>query len=105
MRAGRLRHQVTIQEKVVVQNDYGEEEITWSDVVTLWASIEPLRGQEFTQYRREGAELTTRIVTRHYPGIVPEMRATEGAHAWDILSVINVDERDRELHLMCRELV
>lgn len=107
MRAGRLRHRVTIQEKPdpVPQNSFGEEEFEWQDVVTLWAAIEPIRGGEFLEGRHEGAEATTRIVTRYYSGIRPEMRATEGSHAWDILSVINVDERDRELQLMCREVL
>jgi SPP1 family predicted phage head-tail adaptor len=105
MRAGRLRHRVTIQDKVVTQDDYGEEVITWSDVDTVWASVEPLRGEEFAELRRAGAELTTRIVMRYQSGIAPEMRAMEGSHVYDILSVINVEERDKELHLMCRELV
>lgn len=105
MRAGRLRHRVTIQSKTVTQNSYGEEVITWTDVDTVWASIEPLRGREFEELRRAGADLTTRIVMRYQAGIVPEMRATEGGHTYDILSVVNVEERDRELHLMCREVL
>lgn len=105
MRAGRLGHRVTIQEKEVGQNSYGEEVITWADVGTVWAAVEPLRGQEFTELRRAGAAVTTRIIMRFQSGIVPEMRIIEGTNTYDILSVINVDGRDRELQLMCREVL
>lgn len=105
MRAGRLRNRITIQEKTVTQNTYGEEVIVWSDVDTVWGSIEPMRGREFVEFQREGAEVTTRIVIRHLSGVVPEMRATEGSHVYDILSVINRDERDIQMELMCREVL
>ena len=105
MRAGRLRQRVTLQSKVAVQNDSGEEVITWTDVATVWASVEPLRGREFVEARRAGAEETTRIVMRYRDGVTPEMRVTWGDHDYDILSVVHVDTRQREIQLMCRELV
>jgi len=105
MRAGRLRQRVTIQEKVVTRNAYGEEVITWADVATVWGSVEPLRGDEFLEFARAGAEVSTRIVLRYRSGIVPEMRVSYDGHTYDVLSVINVEERDKELQLMCRELV
>lgn len=104
MRAGRLRHRITIQEKTSAQNTYGEH-LTWTDVCTVWASIEPLYGQEFMTADREGASVTTRIVMRYRSGIAPSMRVTEGSHTWDIQSIINLREIDHELHLMCREVV
>lgn len=105
MRAGRLRHRVTIQQKTVSQDGYGAEVITWADVATVWASVEPLRGREFLDTRREGAEVSTRIVIRYRAGIVPEMRVTFGDHVYDLLSVVHVEERARELQLMCKELI
>jgi len=105
MRAGRLRQRVTIQGKVVTQDTYGAEEITWTDVVTVWAAVEPLRGREFLEAQREGAEVTTRIVMRYRASVTPEMRVVFGDHTYDVLSVIQVEERRRELQLMCRELI
>lgn len=105
MRAGTLRQRVTIQEKNVTQNEYGEEVITWDDVNTVWAAVEPLQGREFLEAQRAGAEVTTRIRIRHRDGIEPEMRVSWGDHAYDIEAVIAIEERQREIHLMCRELV
>lgn len=105
MEAGRLRQRVTIQEKDPTQDEYGEEVPTWSDVATVWAAVEPLRGREFLEAQRVGAEVTTRIRIRYRDGIVPEMRVVWGDHVYDIEAVIPVKERQREIHLMCKELM
>lgn len=105
MKAGTLRHRVVIQEKDPTQDEYGEEVPTWSDVDTVWAAVEPLAGREFLETQRVGAEVTTRIRIRYRDGIVPKMRVVWGDHVYDIKAVIHVEERQREIHLMCKELV
>lgn len=108
MRAGRLRQRVTVQQKTVTRNDYGEEIVTWADVLTAWAAVEPLRGREFDEAQMAGAERLTRIVLR-WPGsgvtLRPEMRVYHAGRVYDIQSVIHVDERHREVQLHCKELV
>ena len=105
MEAGRLRHRVTLQEKVVTRNTFGEEEITWTDIDTVWGSVEPMRGREFMEGRQIEAEVTTRIRIRYYPdGIEPEDRVVYGSITYDILAIIHVFERNREMQLMCREI-
>jgi SPP1 family predicted phage head-tail adaptor len=96
---------VTIEEKSVVRDAIGGETITWSEYDVVWGSVEPLRGREFAEAERAGAEVTTRIVIRFRSGVVPEMRATEGGNTYDVLSVVNVEKRDREMELLCREVL
>lgn len=104
MRSGKLRHRVTIKEKSVSQNAFGEEVITWTDVVTLWARISPLRGREYIEARQVQADVTTKIVTRHYPGIGPSMRVVHNGRTFEIVAPpINPDERDIQMELLCRE--
>ena len=105
MEAGRLRHRVTIQSKTVVQDAYGEETITWGTFATVWANVEPLRGREFLEARQVMAEVSTRITMRYYAGVKPEMRAVFGSITYDILAVIHVESREREMQLMCQEIV
>lgn len=111
MRAGRLHRRVTIQEKVTTRDAYGAEVVAWGDLATVWAAVEPLRGREFLEQARDGAEVTTRIVLR-YQGLTairPEMRVVHptelGDQVYDVLSVIHVDERRREYQLLCRQLI
>lgn len=105
MRAGQLRHRVTLQSKSVVQNTFGEETITWTDTATIWAAVEPLRGREFLEARQDQAEVSTRIRMRYRSGVAPEMRAVFGSHTYNIQAVIHLEERQRELHLMCSEVL
>ena len=107
MRAGRLRHRISIQQKSVTRDSYGAETITWSTVCTVWGAVEPIRGREFLEQAMNGAELTTRIVirTQRSESLTPAMRATWGSHVYDIQSIVNVDERDRETQLLCREIL
>jgi len=89
----------------VTQNDYGEEVISWVDWDTVWASVEDLSGREFFEAERAGAAVSARIRMRYQSGVVEEMRAVWGSRTFDIESVIEADQRKRELHLMCKELV
>lgn len=106
IRAGELRHRVTIQQNNSTSRDaVGAEVPNWQDVATVWAAVEPLRGREYLESQQVNAEVDTRIRIRHYPGITPDMRVIWGSRIYEIEAVINVDERDREIHLMCRERV
>ena len=111
MRAGRLQRRVTLQESQATRDAYGGEVISWVDVATVWAAVEPLRGREFLEQARDGAEVTTRIVLRYQgaTAIVPAMRAVHTTElrdqVYDIQAVIHVDERRREYQLMCREVL
>ncbi len=105
MRAGRLRHKVVIQKTTEDRTDSGETTNTWSTHATVWASIEPLNGREYFQAQQETAVVNTRIRIRHVDGIVPKMRVLHGARVFDIKAVIDVNERGREIVLMCEERV
>ncbi len=105
IRAGKLRHRVTIQQKSVTRNTFGEEVVTWQDVATVWAAIEPLRGREFFESQQINAEVTTQITIRYRDGIAPEMRIIYNSKIYDIQAAINTEERDKELILLCKEVI
>jgi SPP1 family predicted phage head-tail adaptor len=105
MRAGRLRHRVTIQEYTESQNTYGEVTKSWVDFATVWAAMEPARGREFWESQQINAETTSTVVLRYLAGVKPEMRVLYDGRVFQILSVINPDERNRELQLRVKEVV
>jgi len=106
MRAGELRHRVTVQEEQgITRNQKGELVPDWVDITTVWAAVEPLKGREYFDAEQVQAEVTTRIRMRYHAGVTPEMRIIYGTKEFDILSAINIEEKDRELHLMCKESV
>lgn len=74
--AGRLRHRITIQEKVtvVINPDTGEKETVWQDVAEVWAAIEPLSAREFIASQQVDSEISARIVLRYRAGLNSAMR-------------------------------
>lgn len=75
MRAGKLRHKVTIQAPGLVQDPVSGEMLPgWTDFASAWASIEPLSARDFIAAQANQSEITARIVIRYRPGILPTMR-------------------------------
>ena len=105
MRIGKLRRRITIERVTETQDTDGAVLETWSTYATVQASIEPISGREYFAAQSTQADVTHRIGIRYLSGIVPKMRVNYNSRIFDILSVINVDERSRELQLMCRESI
>ena len=105
MRAGKLRYKITIQDYTESQNSYGEVTKTWEDYATVWASIEPIRGREFWESQQINAEVTAKITIRYLAGVTPKMRVKYEARIFEIISVINPEERNKDLQLMVKESV
>lgn len=103
MRIGKLRHRITIEQADETQNLDGSVVESWSCYATVQASIEPISGREYIAAQSTQADVTHRISLRCLGGIIPKMRVNFGGRIFEILSVINVGERNVELQLMCRE--
>lgn len=103
MQAGRLRHQVVIQATSRVSDGMGGWTENWIDQTTVYAEIDPPKGREFFASGQTQSEITTRVRIRYLSGVTPAKRVKFGSRFFDISSVINPDERNRELILMCVE--
>jgi SPP1 family predicted phage head-tail adaptor len=103
MRAGPLRCRITIEAPVETQAGDGSMFTTWETFAIAWASIEPLIGREYFAQQREQATVSHKIRMRHQPGITHKMRVAWGTRIFEIESVLNVGERNREIILMCQE--
>lgn len=106
MRAGQLRHQVNLQQKTAgspQRTGSGAPDKAWTTVATPWAAIEPLRGKEFLESQAVNSAVTVRIRIRYRSGVDAAMRILHGSTVYSIEAVINVDRRNRELHLMCSQ--
>ena len=104
MRSGRLNRRVTIQRLTVTKDEYNADIESWEDAATLWAHIEPLRGREYWQAKQVVGEVTGRITIRYLDGIDEKMRVTYGDRTYNILAVINPEEKNRILQLLVKEV-
>ncbi|WP_417292318.1 phage head closure protein [Desulfovibrio porci] len=103
MRAGALRHQVTLQRFVRGQDAYGGPVEEWVDVATVWASLEAMNGREFFASQQTQSEVTQRIRIRYMPGVAADMRVVHQGTVFNIVAPLP-DNRQREIVLMCKEL-
>lgn len=103
MRAGLLRHRVTIQAPRHPENERGEAVAEWADVATVWASVEPLIGRERWTAQQVMPETTHRVRIRYRPGLTAAHRLKFGDRILHIDSVVDPQERHRELEILARE--
>jgi SPP1 family predicted phage head-tail adaptor len=104
MQAGKLRHRLTIQKKELVRDAAKLQHTTQPvTVCEVWGSVEPLNGSESTKADQEVALATHRVVIRWRAGIEPQMEVLFRGRTLGIESVLNIEERDRKLELMCVE--
>ncbi len=105
---GSRRRVVTLQQPVYASGSTGGDITSWTTVSDgIWAAIVPLSGREFfaTAQSLESKEISHRIGIRYRSGLRPDMRIVYGTRYFDIKSVINIDERNEELELICIERV
>lgn len=108
MRAGELRHRITLQRATEARDSFGQAVKTWSDVATVWASVEPLRGREFLDARQLQREISAHITIRWRDDVDAGMRVrwtdpAGTAHLYDIEAVLPDATHRRVLTLMCVE--
>lgn len=104
--AGRLDKRVTIQQLVPASPDQdagGEPDEIWTDLKTVWAAVEPLKGREFLAAQQVNAEVTGQIVIRKRAGITPKMRCSYDSRIYDIVAVVDPGEEGEMLILYVRE--
>ncbi|HZG82707.1 MAG TPA: phage head closure protein [Brevibacillus sp.] len=99
----RLNKRVTIRRQIWSDNSMGEREQSWEDYLTLWAAVEPLRGQEFFVAQRSEADVTTRIRIRYRDDIDRSMMVRCNGVEFEIMYIIHPEFGKRELQLMCKE--
>lgn len=104
MRAGTLRHLVELQSPSLAQNAYGEPIESWTTYAAVWAAIRPLSAVETPQAPQATPIATHQVTLRYTTGVTSGHRIKFGTRYLNVESVLNTDERNRELLLQCREV-
>ena len=100
---GKLRHRIGIQTSSDTQNAYGEIEKAWTTAKTVWASVEPLTGRELFQAQQVVATASHRVRIRYDSTVTETSRVLFGSRIFDINAIMNRDERNAEIELLCTE--
>lgn len=104
--AGKLRHRVVIQQEGTATPDGGGGYTQgWTTFATVWAAVEPLTGREGLQAQALESAVTHRVTIRALSGVTAAMRLSFNGTIYNIRSVIDREERDRFMELMCETAV
>lgn len=103
LRAGTLNKRVILQTVSRTSNGGGGFTATWADTTTLWARIEELAGREGFEAQQIASHLTHKVTIRYRTSVIPQQRLKYGTRILKIESVINPDQRNEMLELMCVE--
>ncbi len=110
MKPGRLRHRVIIERDEnhgVPDRSGGQQAESWVAVGTRPANVIPLTGRERFSNQQVTAEETHHVEMRYDPDLQtkPVYRLRFGSRPLQIESIINIEERNRELLVKCKEMV
>lgn len=107
MRSGDLRHRVTHQTYSEVLDGRNQSKPVWSDANSYWCFVKPLSARELVNADKLREDVTHSVTMRYPIGVTisPKDRFKFGSRTLAIDSVINVDERNYCLQLLCIEVV
>ena len=106
MDPGKLRFLAVYQEPIRTVDAYNNATITgWTDKFLVPCSIRTLKAWEVVKYRSVEMNVTHEIRCRWTPAINATGRLMYQGRKFDLYSINNIDERNRELEILCNEAV
>lgn len=89
MKAGRLRHRVSLQRQTETRDpESGAVIVSWGEVAKLWASVEPLSAREFIAAQSVQSEVSARIVIRHRNDVSAKDRIVYRGQVYNIEGIL-----------------
>lgn len=105
MDIGRTNKRITFCRYEEKENGLDQMGQVLTEVKTVWASVEPTRGREYQEAQRVRPELTYKITTRYHKEVTPDMFIKFKDRFFNIVSIINVREKNAMLEIICTEKI
>jgi SPP1 family predicted phage head-tail adaptor len=105
MKFATLVHPIDIERRQGGQDAYNQPIDDWAKIncAPIMASVRPLAGREYFAAQQVQASVSHEVRLRWMPDVLPSDRIRYGERVFDIKSVLNIDEANRELVIMCTE--
>ena len=106
MRAGALRHRISIQSVGTTYDAYGDLSDSWSTAATVWASVSPISGDQREIASENTGVATHSVKIRYRSGITAHNRILFGSRVFQIEGVKDWNEHKagRSLEIFCKEV-
>lgn len=100
MPAGKYRQRIAIQRRTPTRGAAGGVSYYWDLVAERFGAELPIRGREYMSARQQHGELLTRFLIRYMAGLVLTMRVLTQDRAHDIKSIVDVEDRHKEIEIL-----
>lgn len=104
MRAGRLNQEITLKSPLATTNAIGEAVVTYSDVVTVWAAVEPEKASERMSDGLIFGKAVYKIIIRYRSDVTSEWKIDWGDKTLELKSVLNPYNRNKQLEIKATEI-
>lgn len=103
MRAGNLRHRVTIQRRTVTVSEAGSPSESWATVGEVWARIAPAKGKALAAADQSSGVMPVVITIRKPPYLTidQDARVVHGGAVYQIQDPIDPDLHGERMELIC----
>ncbi len=102
MRAGRRNQKVIIQRSTPTRGSYGEEVEVWATLEQPWVHIKTVSGGETIQGGQVDAK-STHLITLRKTDITPADRIKHDGRIFNIIKLINPEERGLDQQVLVSE--
>jgi len=99
LRTGRMRNRITLQNPVVTVDDFGADNITYTDASSVWAEIESKGSRELMIADQFVAIAVYKIYIRYVEGLTEQNRIKFGDNIFNIESIENPEFVKRKMIL------
>jgi len=103
MRIVDLNKRITLQYQTKIPDGMGGWTVTWVDGATIFAGIWPVSANETIAANAVSMTISHRIRIRYRSTLKPSWRVKFGNRYFAIVSIINPNERNAMIDLMCKE--
>lgn len=101
MRAGTLKHWITIQDRQDTQNEIGEMVAAWVDVATVKGNVRYLKGVEAIKSNAPASIVKASIRIRRGTNVTASMRVMHGATIMNVQAVLPGGDHSEYVDLVC----
>ncbi len=103
MRIGDLKKRIDLESPVRTSDGMGGFSIVYKNEATIWAAIWPISASEQVQAMQTVMTISHRIRVRYVADIKASWRIKFGDRYFNIVSIINPNEKGQLLDIMCKE--
>lgn len=105
MRIGDLNKRVALQSPTLTADGMGGNTVAWGTEAQVWAAIWPTSAREQIEGGQQTMTVSHRMRIRYRSDVASDWRVKYGDRYFSIVSIINPNEKNAMLDLLCREAI